>query len=161
MSHQHLDGNARILLRNSSIIPTVFIHPASHHSKYSNIKAFSSCKMRLHPKSWIRLMREFVSTSPRHREDWMYYFKFYNLQTVSSTELTLTVERTRLACFTCHSLRSFLTFDSVGISDTSESSAHKIQSNKHTEITHIYLLILTKLWTFKFLCSEIPNILHF
>jgi len=37
---------------------------------------------------------------------------------------TLTVERTRLACFSCHSVRSCLTFETAGTSDNSVSSAN-------------------------------------
>ena len=46
---------------------------------------------------------------------------------------TLTVERTSLACFSCHSVRSYLTFEIVGISDISKSSASKkiIPSDMH------------------------------
>lgn len=37
--------------------------------------------------------------------------------------ITLTVERTRLACFASHSVRSWLTFETVGISENCASSA--------------------------------------
>lgn len=38
---------------------------------------------------------------------------------------TLTVERTRLACLSCHCVRSWRTFETVGTSDIPASSAHQ------------------------------------
>lgn len=66
---------------------------------------------------------QFQHYIPQGKKQSHFSIIIFNLLFCSKRQATLTVVRTRVACLSCHSVRSCRTFETVGISDISESSA--------------------------------------